>query len=39
GKLGLIALAMVTANTGPGIITPDNEIATTLNKNGSIKAL
>jgi hypothetical protein len=28
-------LANVTANIGPGIITPDNEITTTLNKTGS----
>jgi len=37
-KLGPIAFAIVTANRGPGIITPDSEIATTLNKNEGIKA-
>lgn len=29
-------LASVTANMGPGIITPDNEITTTLSKTGNI---
>ncbi|GAJ04812.1 unnamed protein product, partial [marine sediment metagenome] len=28
----------VTANRGPGIITPDSEITTTLSKNEGIKA-
>jgi hypothetical protein len=32
-------LTRVTPNISPGIITPDNEITTTLNKIGSIKVL
>jgi hypothetical protein len=31
-------LAMVTANMGPGIITPDREVTTTVPKAASIKA-